>query len=79
MLGNGIREIPDDRTGLGIAKGVASMHLHHHTLDTAGHVRLPVLAFSRLLFHVGEIIPPPQLLEQYVVKLGVARGDFRAL
>ena len=75
VLRNRIRKVPHHGARLGVAERVAAMHLHHHALNATGQIGLPVLAFGRCFLRVGEVIPPAQLLEQHMVKLGVARSD----
>jgi hypothetical protein len=75
VLGNRIGEVPHHGPRLGVAKGMATMVLHDHADDAARGIGLPVLAFGRRLLGVGQLVPPTQLLDQHMVKLGVAGGD----
>ena len=47
-------------------------------LDAAGEVGLPVPALGRRLLLVGEVVPPPELLEHLVVELRIAVREVRA-
>ena len=78
VLRNGIREIPDHGARLGVAKGMATVVFHDHADEATGRVGLPVFAFGRGFFGIGQLIPPAELFHQQVVKLGVARGDVSA-
>ena len=78
VLRNRVGEIPDHGARLGIAKRMATMHLHDNPLDAAAQVGLPVLAFSAGLLGVSQVVPPTQLFEQHMIELGVAGGDVGA-
>src|SRR5207247_10861339 len=70
-----VGEVPHYGARLGIAERMAAV-LHRHALDAAREVGLPVLAFGLGLFLGGEVVPPAQLLQQHVIVLGVAGGDY---
>ena len=55
------------------------MHLHDDTLNTAGTVGLPVLAFGEFFLVVGQIVPPAQFLEQHMVEFRITHLQISAL
>src|SRR3989440_6601920 len=78
MLRNPVGEIPDDGACLGIAERMATV-LQRDPLDASGKIGLPVLAFGGFFLGIGQIVPPAQLFQQYVIELGVAGRKLGAL
>ena len=72
-----IRERPHHGAGLGVAERRASM-VDGDALDATREVGLPVLPLGCRLLLLGEVVPPPELLEHFVVELGIAVLDLRA-
>src|SRR5260221_9468478 len=79
VLRDTVGEVPYDGARLGVAPRMAAVVLHGHADNAAGKVGGPSLALGLLLFLVGQLVPPAQLFQQYVVELRIAGGDVCAL